>query len=80
VNKQISHSLHTERFNLKKLNDVEGKQQFCVEVSNRFPALDDLDIEVEINSTWETIKENIKISAKKSLGYFELKKHKPRID
>jgi hypothetical protein len=25
-----------ERFNLKKLNEVEGKEQFHVEVSNRF--------------------------------------------
>jgi hypothetical protein len=31
---------------------------------------------VEINGAWETIRENIKISAKESLGYFELKKHK----
>jgi uncharacterized NAD(P)/FAD-binding protein YdhS len=31
---------------------------------------------VEINSAWETIGENIKMSAEKSLGYFELKKHK----
>jgi hypothetical protein len=28
---------------------------------------------VEINSAWETIRENIKISAKEILGYFELK-------
>jgi hypothetical protein len=28
-----------ERFNLKKLNDVEGKEQFRVEVLNRFAAL-----------------------------------------
>jgi hypothetical protein len=60
-----------ERFNLKKLNGVEGKVQFRVEVSNRFAALEDLDMEVEINSAWETIKENIKISAKESIGYFE---------
>jgi hypothetical protein len=39
--------------------------------------LEDLDAEVEINSAWETIRKNIKISAKDSLGYFELKKHKP---
>jgi hypothetical protein len=32
VNKQRSHGLHMERFNLKKLNDVEGKEKFCVEV------------------------------------------------
>jgi hypothetical protein len=57
-----------ERFNLKTLNDVEGKEQFCVEVSNRFAALEDLDTEVEINSARETIKENINISAKVSLG------------
>jgi hypothetical protein len=35
-----------ERFNLKKLNGVEGKEQFDVEVSNRFAALEDLDAEV----------------------------------
>jgi hypothetical protein len=80
MNKQRSHSLHTERFNLKKLNDVEGKEQFRVEVSNRFAALEDLGTEVEINGAWETIRENIKISAKESLGYFELKKHKPWFD
>jgi hypothetical protein len=68
-----------ERFNLKKLNDVEGKEQFRV-VSNRFAALEDLDTVVEINSAWETIRENIKISAKGSLCYFELKKHKPWFD
>jgi hypothetical protein len=39
--------------------------------------LEDLDAEVEISSAGETIGENIKISAKESLGYFELKKHMP---
>jgi hypothetical protein len=66
-----------ERFSLKKLNDVEGKEQFYVEVSNTLAALGDLGAEVEINNAWDTIRENIKISAKESLGYFELKKHKP---
>jgi hypothetical protein len=27
VNKQRSHTFHMERFNLKKLNDVKGKEQ-----------------------------------------------------
>jgi hypothetical protein len=80
VNKQRSQRFDMERFNLKKLNEVEGKQQFHVEVSNRFAALEDLDAEVEINSAWETIKENIQISAKESLCYFEMKKHKPWFD
>jgi hypothetical protein len=49
---------------------VGGKEQYCIEVSNRFAALEDLDTEVEISSAWETIRENIKISAKESLRYF----------
>jgi hypothetical protein len=64
VNKQRSHKFHIERFNLKKLNQVVGKEQYYVKVSNRFAALGDFDAEVEINSAWETISENIKISAK----------------
>jgi hypothetical protein len=45
-----------ERFNLKKLNEVEGKGQFRVEVSNRFETVEDLDAEVEINGAWDTIR------------------------
>jgi hypothetical protein len=77
VNKQRSHRFHMERFILKKLNEVEGKEQYRVEVSNRFAALKDLDAEVEISSAWEMVRENIKISAKESVTYCELKKHKP---
>jgi hypothetical protein len=36
-----------ERFNLKKLNEVEGKEQFSVEVSNSFAALEDFHAEEE---------------------------------
>jgi hypothetical protein len=45
-----------------------------------FAALEDLDTEFENYIIWETIKENIKISAKESLGYYELKRHKPWFD
>jgi hypothetical protein len=37
-------------------------------------------IEIDINSAWETNRENIEISAKENLGYYELKKHKPWFD
>jgi hypothetical protein len=50
VNKQKSHTFDMKRFNLKKSNDVEGKKQFRVKVSNRFAALEDLNTEVETNS------------------------------
>jgi 50S ribosomal subunit-associated GTPase HflX len=69
-----------KRFNHKKLNEVEGKEQYHVEVSNRFTALENLDTEVDSNRAWETARKNIKISAKESLGYYELKEHKPRFN
>jgi hypothetical protein len=75
VNKQRLHRFCMERFNLKKLNKVHCKEKFCVEVSNRFAAMEDMDAEVEINCAWEVIRENVKISADGSLGYFELKKN-----
>jgi hypothetical protein len=40
---------------------------YCVEISNRFAALEDLDSEVEINNVWETIRNNNKISVKDSI-------------
>jgi hypothetical protein len=42
VNKQTTHRGHVERFSLKKLNKVEGKKQYHVEISDRFTALEDL--------------------------------------
>jgi hypothetical protein len=36
-----------------------------------------LDINMDINSAWETITENIKISEKDSLDYYAKKKHRP---
>jgi hypothetical protein len=42
--------------------------------------LENLDTGVDVNKVWETIRENIKISAKESLGYYEMKKHKSWID
>jgi hypothetical protein len=54
---------------VEKLNEVEGKEQYRVEISNRFAALEYLETEVDINRAWETIRESITVSAKGSLGY-----------
>jgi hypothetical protein len=64
VNKQGSHKLHVERFSVKKLNEVDGKEKYHVEV---FAALEDLGTKVEINSDWEKIGEYQTLS----LGYCE---------
>jgi hypothetical protein len=40
VSKQRTHWVHMEKFNLRKLNEVEGKEHYRVEISNRFAALE----------------------------------------
>jgi hypothetical protein len=50
------HELHVERTILIKLNEVEGKEQYRVEISNRFTTLENLDAQVDINRAWETIR------------------------
>jgi hypothetical protein len=65
VSKQTMHRVHIERFNLKKLNEVEGKEQHHTETSNRFAALVNLDTEVDINGAWKTFRENTKFLPKR---------------
>jgi hypothetical protein len=56
--------LDVERFVLKKFDDVEVKEKYQVEISNRFSDLESLDESFDINNAWESITENIKTSAK----------------
>jgi hypothetical protein len=72
VNKQISSRFHMERFILKKVNKAEGKDEFRVEVSNRFAALEYFDADVEINSDWEMIRWNITFSISQILTIYSL--------
>ena len=60
-----------EVFNLKNPSELEARKQFRIENLNRFAALEDLNNSEDINNVWKNIKENIKISAKKSLGLYE---------
>jgi hypothetical protein len=40
VSKHTTHRVRMERFNLKELNEVQGKEQYHVEISGRFAALE----------------------------------------
>jgi hypothetical protein len=62
-----------ERFNPKKLNDVEVKEQYQVKIKNTFAALENLDNDVDINRACDSSRENMKASAAEILGYYELK-------
>jgi hypothetical protein len=59
---------------------VQVKEKYQVEISNRFVTLEILDESFDINNAWESIKENIKTSAKDNLGYNRLKHNKPWFD
>jgi hypothetical protein len=43
VSKQTTHKFHIERFSLKELNEVEGKEEYWVQISHRFAALENGD-------------------------------------
>jgi hypothetical protein len=80
VSKRARQKFDLERFDLKKLDDVEIKEKYHIEISNRFAALESLDESFDINNALEGIRENIKTSAKDNLGYHRLKHNKPWFD
>ena len=80
VRKQAAQKFDGDRYNLRKLNEPEVKKKYQIEMTNRFAALENLNVDEDINRAWENIKENIKSSAKESIGLQELKQHKPWFD
>ena len=80
VIKQASQKFDEERFNLGKLEELEVRKQYKIEITNKFAALGNLCGNKDINRAWENIKENIKTSAKESLSLRELKQHETWFD
>jgi hypothetical protein len=76
VSKTARQNYDLERFDLKKLDDVEVKEKYQVKISNTFAALESLDESFDINNAWESIRENVKTSAKDNLRYQKLKYNK----
>jgi len=80
VSKQQVQKFDVERFNARKLDELEVRKQYHVKISYRFAVLENLSDRKDINRAWENITEIIKISAKESLGLYELTQHKPWFD
>ena len=80
VSKEATQKFDEERLNLRKLNDLEVRKQYRVDISNMFAVLENISDSEDINRDWENIKENIKTSAKESLGLQRLKQHEPSFD
>jgi hypothetical protein len=79
ISKYIVFTNHKYTYH-RKLNAPEIKPEYQIKITNRLAALENLNTDEDVNRAWETIKENIKASAKKSLGLHELKQHKPWFD
>jgi hypothetical protein len=63
-----------ERFNLRKLSELEVRKHYQIKISNRPTALELLNDREAMHRALENIKENIDTSA---IGLYELKQHKP---
>jgi len=72
VRKQAAQKSDGGKFNLRKLNDLEVRKQYQIEITNRFAGLENASEDEDINRGWESIKENIKTSATESLGMHEI--------
>ena len=80
VGKQAAQRFDRQIFNLRKLNEPEVREQYQIEITNRFAALENSDDDEDVNRNGENIKENIQTSAKESLGLDEFKQNKPWFD
>jgi len=58
----------------------EVREQYQIEITNRFAALENLNDDEDVDRTWENIIENIQTSAKEGLGLHELKQNKSWFD
>jgi endonuclease/exonuclease/phosphatase family metal-dependent hydrolase len=55
VSKQAAQKFDVERFNLKRLVELEVRKQYQIKISNRFASLGNLNISEDINKAWEDI-------------------------
>jgi len=62
---------------LRKLNELGAKEKYQIEITNRFAALENLNGDENFNRVCGNIKQNMKNSAKESLGLHEWKQRKP---
>ena len=80
VSKQAAQKFDLEIFNLRKISEIKIMQECQINISNRSEDLDNSNYSEDINRASKNTKENIKTSAKESLGLYELKQHKSLYD
>ena len=56
VRKQEAQKSDEGRFNLRRLNDLEVRKQYQIEIKNRLAALENVSEDEDINRAWKSIK------------------------
>jgi len=69
VGKQAAQRFDRQRFNLRKLNEPEVREQYLIEITNRFASLENSDDDEDVNRTWENIKDNIQNVSERESGF-----------
>jgi hypothetical protein len=67
ISKSGAHKFHMEIFNLEELKSVEINSN-RLKSQNKFAAFENVDDNVNINMTWESVRMNIKASFTECLG------------
>jgi hypothetical protein len=60
VSKQAAQTFDVDRFNLRKLTEMEVRKEYQIKISNVFAALENLNDNEDINRAWGNMKENTK--------------------
>ena len=68
VGKQAAQKFDRQSFNLRKLNEPEVREQYQIEITNRFAALENLSDDEDVYRTWRNIKENIRNLSERESG------------
>jgi hypothetical protein len=77
VSRRPEQKTDTEKFNVKKLNEEDVKEQYQVAIRNKSVALENREDSGDINKAWDNNEENINILAQESIYYCESKCGKP---
>jgi len=73
VSKQVAQNFDGERLNIRKLNELAVRRHYQIEITNRFAALQNLNVREDIYKAWENIEGNIEILTKEIICLYELK-------
>ena len=66
ISKQAAHRFDGEIFNLRKLNELEVRKQYQIEITNRFAALENVSEDEDINGVGRTLKKISNLSYRES--------------